>query len=1070
MKKATKFDFKTLLVLLLSFALCFATVFAACSNANDSSSSSSSSSSTEETKYPSDTQLLKNGDFEYTTFTKKDTDFPVYGSSTNWTRGYDSIGTSEAKSNSSKYPDGIIDTADDAFKAISDKNLPDVNPRTPEYFGLVDANEMYKVSDYENGEGKSNEDKKLTSGTKILMIHNHTSVEGQGTARKYTSSSFTLARNQFAELSVWIKTVDLTANNKFGAVPGKDYGAYIALESTVSSSIAPVVLKNIDTKGNWAKYTMYLSSSDFSTSSYKLVLGLGFGSATITDEYVQGYAFFDNAHMEVIDRTDYIEKTNALAAENKISLYETNSDGLYKAVEGKIVKDQAGTNYTANESEDYTADTKIEDKYSEVKYGVSHTRASSDVENLLNGMTAEKNKSDKALAADFAGSDSLSKAYTILGLTDEQKLPGTTGNEASVIFNFETDATGYSFTTNPLTVKSKSYMKLTFWMKAEAKNTYKNFLTATVRDLGKTTDHEAGSNVIETVLVSNDNTVDYENDNFNGWKQYVLFVSNTLGEVNRDFEIEFVFGTMDAIEKESEIRNLTKGFAIVTDFESYEMTADDYAIADTSSYSYAKKVSLSADLPNGESTDEDESENFSFTYSESEKKSLLTTGKTETVKNYQFIQGNSNAVGGKNENVYGYNSEEVAGGIINSDYAAMNDALTNGKTVQAMYISAKAAAVAYGFIGTEATLSANSTTYISVDVYASAGAVANFYLASSNALSKFGVIALDPAERIEAEKNADIRREFVQTHTGNEEFKWYTLAFLVTTGNESYSYRPEFWLGSRDGETTSGGLVYFNNYTVTTVDKDEKLSELTNKGLKENTEKQTTYTRIPTTIKYNPVSSEGDSENSSSSTEKEVKETTKEYDATVIYTEYGMTGIAVKAYDYTTVDVEHEIDKTTDDSAEDSSSSSSDSSSEADPTSFNWALQLTSIIIAAVLIVLLVVILIKTIVEKNNAKKSKSIEYYSRDSRAIAGEKALAKKAENEKKAAEENEEDAVEEYDYDNPEINNNDKMNGETAEETTEENSEATETAENTEVTEGTAEATEESSTETDNGSDAE
>ena len=117
MKKATKFDFKTLLVLLLSFTLCFATVFAACSNQNDSSSSSSSSSS-EETNYPSDNQLLKNGDFEYTTFTKKDTDFPVYGSSTNWTRGYDSIGSSQAVSNSSKYSDGIIDTADDAYNAI----------------------------------------------------------------------------------------------------------------------------------------------------------------------------------------------------------------------------------------------------------------------------------------------------------------------------------------------------------------------------------------------------------------------------------------------------------------------------------------------------------------------------------------------------------------------------------------------------------------------------------------------------------------------------------------------------------------------------------------------------------------------------------------------------------------------------------------------------------------------------------------------------------------------------------------------------------------------------------------
>ena len=95
MKKANKFDLKSLLVILLSVTLCFSTVLAACNNNNDSSSSSSSSS-TEETKYPTDTQLLKNGDFEYTTFTKKDTDFPVSGSSTSWTIGSDSIGSSSA--------------------------------------------------------------------------------------------------------------------------------------------------------------------------------------------------------------------------------------------------------------------------------------------------------------------------------------------------------------------------------------------------------------------------------------------------------------------------------------------------------------------------------------------------------------------------------------------------------------------------------------------------------------------------------------------------------------------------------------------------------------------------------------------------------------------------------------------------------------------------------------------------------------------------------------------------------------------------------------------------------------
>ena len=1043
MKKATKFDFKTLLVLLLSFTLCFATVFAACSNQNDSSSSSSSSSS-EETNYPSDNQLLKNGDFEYTTFTKKDTDFPVYGSSTNWTRGYDSIGSSQAVSNSSKYSDGIIDTADDAYNAIkANKHLPE-NPRTPEYLGLVD-DELYNIADYENGDGKSNEDKLLTSGTKILMIHNKTSEDGQGTARKFTSSSFTLARNQFAKLSVWVKTVDLKSN-----VFGATYGVYIAIENTISSTAAPLVLKNIDTKGNWAKYTVYLSSSDFSTSAYRMVLGLGFGSAKVVSEYVEGYAFFDNAHMEIIDKTAYETAMGGVATENNVNLNEL--DGVtYKTLTEKIVKDQKAQEYIANENKNYT----------EVKYALSHTRESlKDYSDILTGATAEKNKSERAGDADNAGVVALKDAYSALSFDDKAKLPDADENQNAVFFNFNTSATGYSLTSKKvITVPKKSYLKLSFWMKAEVKSAlYSNALTVNVRDLGKTGANETGSNVVSTALVSNDSTKDYENDNYNGWKQYVLFVSNTVGEVDRDFELEFVFGTMDAVDKDPDIFNkLTKGYAIVTELEGYELSADDYSIADTSSYTYAKKVSLSADLPNGATEDEDENESFSFTYSESEKAGMYANGTAESVNGYQFVKAGSNAVGGENDNVYGYNSEEVAGGIINSKYNAgfkvIADLLQTDKTVQAMYLGAKADAVAYGFIGKSATLSANTTTYISVKVYATNGAIANFYLANPNALDRFNILSLNPVDRIDSEKDKNLKKEYVQTYTGTDG-AWYTLAYLVTTGNEAVTYRPEFWLGSRDN-SASNGTVYFTDYTVTTVEKDQKLFELANSGLKLVEGSEVKYTRIPTTIKYNPVTDETDS---SSSGKKEVKEITEEYNAETIYCEYSNAATLVKSYDYTTVDVEHEIDKTTTSSDDSSSSSSSeDSSSAADPSSFNWALQLTSIIIAAVLIVLLVVIMIKNIVEKKNSKKSKSVEFYSRDSREIAGKKALAKKAENEKKAAQadDDEDEEVGEYDYNNPEINNNDKLNS------TEETTETTE--KNTkETTDGGSEGTE--------GSDAE
>ncbi|MBQ3571535.1 MAG: hypothetical protein IJA15_01770, partial [Clostridia bacterium] len=84
MKKVTKFNFKTLLVLFLSIALCMSTLLSvACDKGDDSSSSSSSSVEKEDPVNPTDTQTLLNGDFEFSTFSKKPTDFPVY-SSVSW--------------------------------------------------------------------------------------------------------------------------------------------------------------------------------------------------------------------------------------------------------------------------------------------------------------------------------------------------------------------------------------------------------------------------------------------------------------------------------------------------------------------------------------------------------------------------------------------------------------------------------------------------------------------------------------------------------------------------------------------------------------------------------------------------------------------------------------------------------------------------------------------------------------------------------------------------------------------------------------------------------------------------
>ena len=1050
MKKAIKFDFKTLLVLLLSITLCFTTILAACTKNDDSSSSSSSSS--EVKTYPTDTQLLANGDFEFRTFDKeKGSDYPVR-SSINWDIRSDSIGSSSAPSNTT-YPSGIIDTKDEVYNEI--QNVPEVNPRTPEYYKLVDSSAMYSTDDFEAE--KDNEDKLPMSGTKILMIHNRTSTSGEGTARKATSDSFTLARNEFAELSVWIKTVDITSMFP-EKVAGKDFGAYVALQPTVSSSTSPLILKNVSTDGNWEKYTIYLNSSDFSTSSFKLVLGLGFGSSYVADEFVQGYAFFDNAYLRKLTLKEY---TEAIAATdvNEVALYEEKG-GLYEEVKAEaLVKTQEGVsfkpNFKAGEEAPYEGEYNEEEaksRYAEVKYSFNLTRANKLTtlgdELLPSSLTAVKNGNK---ADGTAKVDTLANAYAACGIEDAtdktNKLPVAADSTKALYFNFD-KATSYTFSTEAFTLLPDTFVKITFWAKIEISTNpmhNKNALTATLKDLGDGS--LTGTDISSTTIIDNEYTNDYENEDYGDWRQYVLFVSNTIDDTTRQFKLEFTFGPdADAIKSNPNLSDwdYAKGYAVMADFEGYYMSENDYSIADTSSYSYAKKIALSADLPNGADDAATEKDSYAFSYSESEAANLAATGKTSTVNGYQLVRANTTPVGGTitdTAQFYGYATDEVDGGLTKNVPTGLRPFGTNNGLLS-MFVSA-ADSTAFGFIGKSATLSANTTTLVSVDVYATNGAIANFYLANPDALDKFTVLSMAPKsctfdkEDLSYEfGDALFVREFNKTFTGNDgQVGWYTLSLLITTGNESISYRPEFWLGSRDGRTTSSGTVYFDNYSVTTVNEAEKRAELENMGATFGEKQQ--YTRIPTVVKTND------------------KNTYTEYKATDVFGVYSFSNFAtetdaaklksldVSYFNFTTIDVEHEIDKRTDSSdSTDSSSSSSSSETTNDGTSFNWALQLTSIIIAAVLIVLLIVVFVKMLVDKSKTKKSKSVEYYSRDSREIANTKAEAKRLAAEKKAAEEAEEEP-EEYDYDNPEINNNDKLAG-AAEEAPVEETSAEETEE--------------------------
>lgn len=1017
MKKTRKFNFKTSIVLILSLLLCLTSALSvACSS---DSSSSSSSSAEEETIYPTDYQTITNGDFEFSTFTKDDDDFPV-SSSIGWTQSRDSITTSAP---SSTYGSGIINTDDDAYAIIAktagfDEISDGVyyNPHTPAYYGLVENEYVYS-------EDTENEDGIPTNGSKILMIHNQTSTDGEGTAQKFTSStSLTLAKHEYAKVSVWVSTHDLTSN-----VNGVDYGAYIAIQNTTASTTTPFVIKNINTNDSWVKYTVYLSSSDFSTSSFKVILGLGFGSSKIRREFVQGYAYFDNVHYEVIDKTTYEAGINNVATDNAYALYEINSDYTYSVSEN-LTADQAGLTFTDTTAYEKQTAYNEANAYTENVFSLSHNRASlSFIEDPsdFDGVTIT-NKLDGSTINDKTqvDIDTLSNALTAIG--NDLKAPDANlGTATTVYFNHTTPTTS-SVNGLKLEVAANHFYKLSFWVKVNVEYKNQAGLTVTLNDYGT-----GVSTPVKTTIANSIVTDDDENENFNGWREYIIYLSNTVeGEdvgALRRCTLDFDFGITQKSDQTDGNWSLTKGYAIVTAFNVWYLTEDDYNNADTSTYSYATKVALSADLPNG--IESETTDSYDFGYGATDNVTIKTTV-ASNVTNYTGIVGNSKAVGGENDNVYSHTS--ISAGVINTEYLdnyvtsnllnenqkdaiALLDNSSSNKYLQPIMIKngVSEGGVSYGFFGQSASLSANTTTLISVDVYVlGTDAEAYIYLANSNALNGFEVLQLNAkdytyteADGLTVSDSNKISQDFAVKVTSNDcTDGWFTVQIMITTGENAISYRPEFWLGQRDGSSANYGVVLFNNYNVSTSTSVATLKQ--NLAIEGDTvSSEYKYTRMPTKI---TSTDENDSE-------KTVVTYKTNYEETTVFAIYNNSKTIIA--DYSTIDVTNEIDNTTtsdDDEDEDTTTSSSE-------TSFSWALQITSIIIVVVLLVLLVVVLIRTILKNRGSRRKIKAGYYDRNGREYAALKADELKAKRANKANSESddEEEVVAPYDYDNIENN---------------------------------------------------
>lgn len=981
MKEIKHFNLKRFFSLFACLCLAFCLAFTvACGGGNNSSSSSSSSSSDDDAEVSvTDYQSIKNGDFEFGT-SAKNVSYPVY-TGINWTKYRDNSYSTSAVSSTKN--SGIIDTEDEAYAKIAEtnnfpKNDDDTywNPKTPESYGL--GGERY-VYDKETYESNPNEDKLVTSGSKILMIHNVTSVAGRGTAQKFVSSSSLTTTTGYGKISVWVNTKDLKSLQK-----DQPFGAYISVNNTLSSTRAPFVIKSIDTKGVWANYVIYLVTSDYAKSSYTVTVGLGFGSDTYKAEYVEGFAYFDEIHYEEIDKETFETET----AEKDGSFNLFNDDGTEVDKESLKIN-ESGKTYSSNEGKNVTT----------VKYVYSHLMKSDE---LTLNFTGEYNKVYQHNPEEYAkGATSGIKAFNEIesvGVTNPY------GETAQTAFIKLSSPSSYTITSQTLLVKKGERKQFNFLTNVSVKLAGQ---PGAKIDLEEVKDASA-SEVFETVSVASDYNTYSTEKHEHTWKKVSVFVENDTDQ-DRYIRFKFTLGTTDNVFDAADY-NLTEGYALFTGFNERLLPENEYDNA-SSEADYKSTVTLGYEFPNGPATDDDETENFAFTATTSTKQDLTYKPATG-VQGYTGVVGNHTMTGG-NQNAYsadnvisgvisGKNASSYHSDILSDDEKALIDSLRGGENIQPLLIK-NVTSACYGYLGSQLTFSANTTTLVSVQVKVADGATAFVYLANADPLSYFGVLKV-----AESPLCVKVTKDSAPTTD-----KWVTVNFVITTGDQDITYRVELWNGSRDGEIQSQGTVLFNTVaTSSSVNVTELKARMQAEFASSPSDvKETSYTRAPATVKY--TDADGNDVTY-----------TRTFDESVVMTEY-VKGSTVFA-SYETIDAPTEIDETT--STDDDSDSSSDSSTVTDNTeTANWALQLTSIIIAAVLVVVLAIVIIRMIVKKNKKAEIATGNFYNRDSREKAQAQINANKAKRAQQAATETKETTGETkeqpeekpYDYDNPENN---------------------------------------------------
>lgn len=842
--RKTKSKNKLVALLLTAFvASASAGVLTACSKKSDKTKVDQSEISTDQT---TDVSRIKNGSFEFDA--AKETT-PIVTSPKSWSRS--SVLTSKAAS-------GVIDTETSAWDkltktgGITPANESEAESKWSEmnvYDRLqyiktwkesnknksVDDLKFYKdhynisaddipANNVNPGTHYTESDVAAGKNTKVLMIRNKY-TSSSGTAQSFTSSSsLTLPAGTSAKVSLWVKTSQLTyyyhngekQNENQDLAVLKNRGAYIGISRTVAGkSKDQVLVKNIDTEkvledpsipaenksNGWVKYEFYLQGSEYASSTFTMVLGLGQGTSSSTMGFVNGYAFFDDVECSIIENAAYADLANnadAKVTENNAEFRaDENIDHLKYAVPSGVALNSVtlGNLFGSNEISAIKADNNKDFDTTNDRKGIF----AKDSVNLEN-----ENAYFKAVwESDFASSYPFDETNEILML-------------------FSAGKTAYEISTEPITLKKNSSALFSVWVKTSkipsgAKGAGISY-TETRSDGTPVSPNDKDEDLKKSLLYSlnsttgtktevddKDSETGKKEDIFDGWQQCTLLIENETDDT-KYFTLTFTYG---AKEKSAEKSAYGAGYAAFTNFRAIGSNIGSDTDPFTQSEYFSSGTYAATQTFSKDETDAGFAAFDSRKYDASNQLKGIENG-FAALANYKGVWGGSSLVASKPDSSVSNNIDDNDyAGLVNKEYASnyktkyaeIPQLSTLFETPEALFdrsaeplmIYNKEAHKSYGFIAkSNTTIAADSYKTISVRVRTMGNATASVYLIDADK-SGSSLALSTPQISYWYDKTGNVCAK----DPGGDNFKPSTDTALYLNSRGLYEVNPK-WLNESD--------------------------------------------------------------------------------------------------------------------------------------------------------------------------------------------------------------------------------------------------------------------------------